>query len=175
MHKYVCLFVRCIVVCIMLMCVHFAISNRPVENRVRQPGFFNFHNFWSKYMSCTYRVQRNNKNDNLQLLWLQFQVVNCHFSFTYQCFLTLSYFNYLCFLSLGSGWMHQYTIFFLKCTYIHSASFHNNVLNKSLMLPYFGKRRQMTKMTISRKRTKCVCHFHWRQWNIMMSLPIIFS
>ena len=25
------------------------------------------------------------------------------------------------------------------------------------------------KSDISRKRAKCVCHLHWRQWNIMMS------
>ena len=25
------------------------------------------------------------------------------------------------------------------------------------------------KSDISRKRAKCVCHFHWRQWNIVMS------
>ena len=25
------------------------------------------------------------------------------------------------------------------------------------------------KSEISRKRAKCVCHLHWRQWNIMMS------
>ena len=38
------------------------------------------------------------------------------------------------------------------------------------ILPYFGKRKQVTKVTfLVLKRAKCVCHLHWRQWNIMMS------
>ena len=38
------------------------------------------------------------------------------------------------------------------------------------VLPYFGKRKQVTKVTfLVSKRAKCVCHLHWRQWNIMMS------
>ena len=40
------------------------------------------------------------------------------------------------------------------------------------ILPYFGKKEASNKSDISCKRAKCVCHFHWRQWNIMMSYPV---
>ena len=32
-----------------------------------------------------------------------------------------------------------------------------------------GQKEASDKSDISYKRAKCVCHFHWRQWNIMMS------
>ena len=38
----------------------------------------------------------------------------------------------------------------------------------TLANPYKQKEAS-DKSDISRKRAKCVCHLHWRQWNIMMS------
>ena len=32
-----------------------------------------------------------------------------------------------------------------------------------------GQKEASDKSDIFRKRAKCVCHFHWQQWNIMMS------
>ena len=43
------------------------------------------------------------------------------------------------------------------------------------ILPYFGKRKQVTKVTFLVLRAKCVCHFHSRQWNIMMSYIIYIT
>ena len=37
------------------------------------------------------------------------------------------------------------------------------------ILPYLWQKEASDKSAISCKRAKCVCHLHWRQWNIMMS------
>ena len=42
------------------------------------------------------------------------------------------------------------------------------LLNIFTILPYFGKRKQVTKVTFLVKEQN-VCHFHWHQWNITMS------
>ena len=47
-----------------------------------------------------------------------------------------------------------------------------NGCDKWLQLSYSAliwQKEASDKSDISRKRAKCVCHLHWRQWNIMMS------
>ena len=44
-----------------------------------------------------------------------------------------------------------------------------NNCNHHVNTALIWQKEASVKSDISRKRAKCVCHLHWRQWNIMMS------
>ena len=45
----------------------------------------------------------------------------------------------------------------------------SDVLHKENHTALIWQKEASDKSYISRKRAKCICHLHWRQWNIMMS------
>ena len=47
-------------------------------------------------------------------------------------------------------------------------SMHNLIIDEN-NIALFWQKEASDKSEISCKREKCVCHFYWRHWNIMMS------
>ena len=58
----------------------------------------------------------------------------------------------------------QYIFLFLL---VHNSEFLENLIKSYSALIW--QKEASDKSDISRKRAKCVCHLHWRQWNIRMS------